>query len=575
MIHKIFANDSRFKSVEFQLGLNVILADKKQESGEKDSRNGLGKTTLINIIHFCLGADLNRGSLPVDKISDWVFFIEMDLFGEKITAARMISNPGIVKVTGKISQLPILAERDTSELFDFYKIEDWKILLGISLFGLNEISNSKYVPTFRNLISYFLRNGTDAYSKPFVYFRSQPSWSIQAHNAFFLGLNWEYVSFSQKIKDKSKAVTSLNQAIKTGIISSKGELEAQRIRLQLEFDNEKIALSLFKVYPQYQKIQESADLLTGKIHDLSNRNLILSRKLTQYEKSIQSERAPDDALVSQLYEEAGVHFGRALKKTLAEAKTFHSEIIQNRKNFLKVEIEHIRNQIESNNKEIDVMISNRSDSMAILKTHGAFEEFTVLQEHLLEKKERLEQIKVKINEIKEMSMRTKDIKAEKIELETKLQRDYEQSRPKWEKAVAGFSENSQALYNEPGNLIINVSESGYNFDVDIPRSNSEGVGKMKIYCYDLMLVDLFSKLGKINFLVHDSTIFDGVDSRQIAHALEHAHNKAIKEGFQYICTFNSDMIPKNNFTKDFNINKYVRLVLSDQDPKDSLMGFRY
>lgn len=82
-----------------------------------------------------------------------------------------------------------------------------------------------------------------------------------------------------------------------------------------------------------------------------------------------------------------------------------------------------------------------------------------------------------------MSARKKEVKAEKIELETKLQRDYEQSRPEWEKAVSGFNENSQALYNESGNLIINVSDSGYSFDVEIPRSSSEGVGKMKIYCY--------------------------------------------------------------------------------------------
>lgn len=575
MIHKVYASDKRFKTVEFYAGLNIILADKKQESGKKDSRNGLGKTTLINVIHFCFGADLNKKLLPVEEIKDWTFFIEFDLCGERIIASRKIDNSGIIRVKGNVIQLPIKSEFDEKEQFYFYKNDDWKRLLGIYLFGLTNTSRTKYIPTFRNLISYFLRSGVDAYSKPFSYFRSQPPWNTQVHNAFLLGLNWDHASAAQEIKDKSKAVTSLNTAIKTGIISSQGELEAERVHLQTTLDKERKALAAFKVHPQYQEIQEQANDLTGDIHDFSNKNLMLRRKLERYESSIKSEHVPEDFAVAQLYQEAGLHFGESLKKTLTEAKNFHNTIVKNRRHFLQAEIEEIKNQLSSMSKKIESGISERANLMSILQTYGALEEFTLLQERMIEKKSQLESIKTKISDIQEMSARKKEIKAEKIELETKLQRDYEQSRPEWEKAVSEFNENSQALYNESGNLIINVSDNGYSFDVEIPRSSSEGVGKMKIFCYDLMLTELFTKRGKINFLIHDSTIFDGVDSRQTAHALEHAHKKAIKTGFQYICAFNSDMLPISDFSKDFNIQNFVRLTLTDQDPKDGLMGFRF
>jgi len=79
----------------------------------------------------------------------------------------------------------------------------------------------------------------------------------------------------------------------------------------------------------------------------------------------------------------------------------------------------------------------------------------------------------------------------------------------------------------------------------------------------------------INFLVHDSTLFDGVDARQTAFALELAHKKAIDNGFQYICAFNSDMLPMEEFSEDFDVQKYVRLKLDDKEPGDSLLGFRY
>ena len=73
MISKIYANDKRFKPVKFEKGLNLIVADRQQGSSDKDSRNGIGKTTLINILNFCLGSDLNKKILPVDSINDWEF----------------------------------------------------------------------------------------------------------------------------------------------------------------------------------------------------------------------------------------------------------------------------------------------------------------------------------------------------------------------------------------------------------------------------------------------------------------------------------------------------------------------
>ncbi|EPJ48447.1 MAG: protein of unknown function DUF2326 [Osedax symbiont Rs1] len=98
---------------------------------------------------------------------------------------------------------------------------------------------------------------------------------------------------------------------------------------------------------------------------------------------------------------------------------------------------------------------------------------------------------------------------------------------------------------------------------------------MKIFCYDLMLVEKFSNQNQINFLVHDSTMFDGVDSRQVAHALEYANSKGVDSNFQYICTFNSDMIPYDDFTEEFNLEDHVKLTISDENPEDSLLGFQF
>ena len=575
MIRQIYASDPRFKRVEFTEGLNIILADRAQDSGEKDTRNGAGKTTLINIIHFCLGADLHRLKLPVDEIDDWEFSIELDVCGKTITAKRSIEHPKIIVIEGETKGLPVLPERDKDNGQLLYKNDDWKKLLGICFFNIGESAKAKYTPSFRSLISYFSRRGADAYIDPFHHFRNQKTFDWQINNAFLLGLNWIHASTSQEIRVKESAVKAMYSAIKAGIIATQGELEAERVRLEKEVAAENVSISSFKVHPQYKELQDKANELTSNIHQISNRLLILRRKLERYEESIAAEKTPDSSAVEKLYTEAGLHFPDTIKRTLKEAKTFHESIVLNRKEFLQAEVAQIRNQISSAEGEIKKNSEERATLLKLLQEHGALEEFALLQERLLEKKGKLEATKNKISDIKEISQRKKEIKASKIELETKLQRDYEQSRPNWEKAVTIFNENSLALYDEPGNLIINTNENGYQFDVEIQKSSSEGVGKMKIFCYDLMLVELLTQRNGIDFLIHDSTIYDGVDSRQRALALLHAKKRAEEYGFQYICALNSDMVPHDDLPKDFDITKFVRLRLTDKNPSESALGFRF
>ena len=91
-----------------------------------------------------------------------------------------------------------------------------------------------------------------------------------------------------------------------------------------------------------------------------------------------------------------------------------------------------------------------------------------------------------------------------------------------------------------------------------------------------MLARLWSVEHKgLDFLVHDSVIYDGVDARQRALALELVAEISTKNNFQYICTLNSDMIPTSDFSEGFNLDAFTRLRLSDADPSGSLLGIRY
>ena len=128
----------------------------------------------------------------------------------------------------------------------------------------------------------------------------------------------------------------------------------------------------------------------------------------------------------------------------------------------------------------------------------------------------------------------------------------------------------------PGRLVIDVGPTGFKFDVEIERSGSTGISNMKVFCYDMTLASIWApKVPSPKLLLHDSAIFDGVDERQRALALEIAAKEAAACGFQYICTLNSDYVPWDEFSEGFNLRDFIRVSLTDDDLSGCLLGVRF
>ncbi|CAN5501214.1 hypothetical protein BH09SUM1_BH09SUM1_01100 [soil metagenome] len=583
MIRLIAANDPRFKTVEFKEGMNVILAEETEKSTRKDTTNGAGKSLLVDIIHLLMAGKRKDTGLEPSELDEMIFSMKLRLDGKEYEVERALKSNTVV-IFGDFAGWPIKPvprkEGGGAEL----KLGQWSAILGFFMFGLSITSDGEdagALPSFRSLFSFLARRQRDqGFAEPFTFHRNMAEDEKQRCNTFLLGLGVEYASKFAKLRQKQKHLGAVKKALKSGLLpgvnASIGKVEAEVAALEELIASRAGALQSFRVVEQYSDVEVEADLLTGKMHGLEEQIIDYQGMLAHYERSFVEERDPGQSDVAALYEQAGVVFGDQVIRRLEEVASFHHRLVENRRQFLGEEMQQLRRQIEQAQAAVRKLDSRRSELLAVLDSGGALQEFSRLQEEQSRRLGRLEQLRGEVTKLRELEDGKNAIEVERATLKQNARRDLDERKPIREKARKTFESYSKELYGEAGGLLlIDLKDDGlgYEFDTEIPRSGSEGIEMMKIFCYDMTLAALLSSRDpRPGLLIHDSSIFHPSDHRQVASALRLAAKESLHFGYQYICLLNRDQIPFEDL-RDINLESFIRLKLNDQET-GGLLGFR-
>lgn len=578
-IIQVSADLPEFRTVNFKDGFNIVIADRTQESAETDSRNGLGKSSLVEIINYCLGANLSKGQTlhRLKDTKEWTFKLAVEVEGERIDVSRSLAYSSEVVLDGITSQ-QIEGRLDTGGRLHV-RLAEWKRYLGSVAFGISE-SEESYSPSFRSLFSFFARSGRGAFVSPFQTVSQQRAWNVQVNNAFLLGLNWRLASKWQALKDDEAVLKTLVDQSPRAIRryrGSLGELETERVRLAAEVADLRSVISEFRVLPHYYDLQRRLDIITGQIKDAMAEVTLNQNMIDLYSQRLLEESEVDVAAVTSLYEEVGVVLPDLVRRSVDEVATFHRQISQNRRAYLEAEISRLRSAITSRNAELDQLEAARQESLNLLKTGGALDDLTSLQARFAEMSGQLESLNARADELRKLEAGKESLKIERQQLKQQASTDYYERRPEWSEVIESFGRITQALYGEPGDLVIDVTNTGYSFDVRLDRGASHGVGNMGIYAYDLALAHIWArKVRSPRVLIHDSAIFEGVDERQVSQALQLASSESRKSGFQYIALINSDNLPLAELRRHgFDIEEFLAIRLTDDTPSGCLFGTRF
>jgi uncharacterized protein YydD (DUF2326 family) len=563
MLRRLSANKEEFQPIEFIEGLNMIVAERDPEASETHSRNARGKTSLLQAIGYCLGASSPAAFRNLAD-DDWSFTLELDLFGDRVQATRDLRGGSRILVEGVTGAADVLL-REYQREDGTVSLDDWKFLLGLALFGLDEqFEPGSQGISVRSLLSYVIR--LEAPKDPTKILAVQPAWSSRQHVAYLLGLDWRYtqeLSRMQKDQEAFKALAYASEVqLVPGLIEDESDLLIRRGELERELATANQQADAFVVLEDPEGTLAESDAVASDLTNLNDEQMVANRLLTLYQESIEdTAEDADDAGVREL----GLVFSEAALRRFDEVEDFHRTLAGNRRRFIESEIVRLQGAVREREPRIRQLQTRRQELVRQLASGGGLDDLMDVQRRVADATARLEALDEAIHKVRNVSSAQDALLVRRATCRRDAREDLEHDRQFLDAVNSRFSGMIRTLYGRSASITVDIDDLGYKFSIKVSGSSSSGITKMQLFAFDLTLLELSRQDRHPRFLIHDSTVFDGVDPRQIAGALGLAREVVGSTNAQYIVTMNTNDVPESIASANWYPEAVRRTILDTEE----------
>ena len=590
MILTIESSLKTFKPVTFHEGLNVLLSDKNDSSTEKQTRNSAGKTSLVEIIHFLLGSDCDKDSLfRVPQLIEHTFKGRFRISGEELTIQRGGAEPAkVFLLSGGEDRKDIPKRLDKATELFYVSNTNWKAFLGHSMFALplderGTAFAESYTPSFRSMLSYFARRrDSGGFIGPERQAEKQHRSDWQVNLSYLLGLDWQISYEFTKVRLREKTLDELRKAVKAGalgqVVGSVAELRPQVTIADARADKLRRALSSFEVHESYKEFSRRAAHAKSEMQSIVRRVVSLNENLEHLEAALNSERVPQRSDIYQLYAATGIELPGIALRRFDEVSQFYESVVANRRVHLENETASLRKRIDAEEAEVVRLDTERSTILQGLDGRGALDDFLALQRELAESDAQAATLRERFKAAEILEGESTKLDIDRANLQHRLQEDHHIRSEALNQAILIIAEAIGSLYDDrAGRLVVAATDNGPEFRISIEGDRGGGISNIEIFCFDLALLKVVTaRYGGPGFLLHDSHLFDGVDERQIAGALQLGLEATQGKNLQYIVTMNSDIFARLPLPNTIDPKKVVLDTrLSDVGENGGLFGFRF
>ncbi len=579
-LSRLYCNHStEFEPISFTGGLNVVLAEiRLPENKAKDTHN-LGKTTLGQVIDFCLlsSRDPEMFLIKYPRLfSTFVFYLEIALLdGSYVTVCRSVEEAS--KISFKRHKVGI---QDFSEIhesmWDHFQMpfeRSREMLDGIlNLGGLKDWS-------FRKGLGYLLRSQND-YQDVFQLARfasAHVDW--KPYLGGLLGFDSELIERHYRKEDELKSqedtVSTTNSEL-GGTIEDTSRVEGILQLKIAEAARKQALLDAFDFRSQDKdRVKRVVDEFDVKIGSLNSRRYSLLVGKKRISLALADEQIDfDPEVATAVFGEAGVLFPDQLKNDFAQLIEFSRSLTTERREYLEEELEELEGELKDVNQSLSDLGKKRGKALTFLSSTDTFQKYRHTGDELVTLRAdivSLERQKAYLHRLQELRASIRKLKDECRRLQAEIEENVEKQNSdpsgRFAEIRRFFNEIIESVINRKALLTVQPNQAGHlEFKAQIldesgnATSADRGNTYRKLLCVAFDMAVLRAHLDQEfpRFLYHDGAL-ETLDDRKKENLLIVMRDYA-NVGIQQIITLIDSDLPKRGF-KDPHVFEDEELVL--------------
>ncbi|MDA6306810.1 DUF2326 domain-containing protein [Escherichia coli] len=551
---QIANKDGVIRLIKFHAGLNLIVdetpVDEASTESTKTTGNNVGKTTVLMLVDFCLGADA-KGIYtdPETKKGEYTlvknFLIETEVL-ITLTLVEDLDDP--LAKTIVIERNFLSRKKCIRRINGLQKtIEEFEETLTDVLVS-GHYGNK---PTFSQIISNNIRYKELSVTHTL---RTLSSFTrddeYETLHLFLLGCDFGKGALKQNLLASIRMETTFKNRLESK--QTRTAYETSLALLISEINDLDLKKSTFYINPNFENDLNALDDIKYQLSTIGSKlsKLKLRKELiVEAVKDIESGKMEIDTnQLKDLYTEASNNI-KNIQVKFESLLSFHNQMVEEKVKFISKELPVITSEISKTQEDLTILLAKEKELVENINKSGSFDELEGLVLELNEKHRKKGEFEAIINQIEKTEKNIEELNAQVDAINNNLfSDDFElEVQSQVNKFNKYFSTVSQELYGEQYALkydIVTASKTGkktYKFS-SFNTNFSSGKKQGEIVCFDIAYI-LFADEENIpcfHFLLNDKKeLMHGNQLVRIANLVER-----YKSQIQYVASILKDKLPK-------------------------------
>jgi uncharacterized protein YydD (DUF2326 family) len=539
------------RDIEFKSGLNLII-DNTPTTDVKLTGNNVGKTTVLKLVDFCLGAtpsiiytDTENKKEVYDLVKNYIIDEEVEI---TLILVEDLNDPNSKEV---VIQRNFLSRKNTVRNINGKAILDKDFEDELLKLLIPHQKSEK--PTFRQIISHNIRYKDESINNTLKTLdRYTSDVEYETLYLFLLGCTFNDGAKKQALLTKMKQEETFKERLEKKQTKTAYEIALSMIEDEISALNEK--KSSFNINEDFENELEKLNNIKYRINKTSSmiskmnirKNLIEESK-TELEQSIS---LIDLKQLETLYSEATVNVA-GIQKTFSDLVAYHNNMLVEKAKFIAADLPSLVEKIKEEEKMMATLLTTEKELSEKIAKGDSFEELEKIIVELNEKYRTKGEYESIISQLDEVDNNIKDLNSEIKIIDDKLfSNDFEEIlKIQIKKFNKHFSAISQDLYGEKYALkydrITNKNnQQVYKFSA-FNANMSSGKKQGEILCFDLAYILFADEEGIpcMHFLLNDKK--ELMHDNQLVKVADFVQNKNI----QLIVSILKDKLPEGIIKK--------------------------